>query len=175
MGVKSNFKQCAAVNVSYGVIGDKLVGPHIFLPQLTSNIYTKGLENELPEFLEGIPLHTHHQIYHQHDRAPNHSWKCAEIGQTVYPGRRRPFWTLVVNTVTLKTFDGNRTTYSNSLRMFSCPLLLFIHISESHSFVMVENWTHVDMTFLTQYEVKNLILKLWHKGTDSLYIHIYMV
>jgi hypothetical protein len=57
-GVESNFKERFAINVQYCVTGDKLVGPHIFLPWLIGNIYTKVLSNELPTLLEGIPLHT---------------------------------------------------------------------------------------------------------------------
>jgi len=43
-----------------------------------------------------------------------------------------------------------------------CVHLSFTHISKSRTFVTVVNLTQADMTFLTWYEARNLILKLLH-------------
>ena len=46
---------------------------------------------------------------------------------------------------------------------FRAHLSIFIHISKSRNFIRVVKRTHV---LLTLNEVRNLILKLWHKITD---------
>jgi hypothetical protein len=51
---------------------------------------------------------------------------------------------------------------------FRSHLSIFIQISKSRNFVNVVKRTHVDKVLLTCNEVRNLILKLWHKVTEHL-------
>ena len=44
------------MNVSFGVIGNRLIGPFLFENNLTGNTYEAFLRNELPGLLEDIPL-----------------------------------------------------------------------------------------------------------------------
>jgi len=70
--VESNYQHLFAVNVWCGVIGDQLTGPYIFLQRLTGHVYANLLQDELPEFLENVPLQTRRQTYYQHGEAPPH-------------------------------------------------------------------------------------------------------
>jgi len=47
---------------------------------------------------------------------------------------------------------------------------LFFRTAEYHVFVTAANRTHIDMTFLIRYEVRNRIQNLWHKVTGHLNI-----
>ena len=44
------------MNVWYGVLGNKLIGPFVFDNNLTGNTYEVFLRNELPGLLENIQL-----------------------------------------------------------------------------------------------------------------------
>ena len=55
-----------------GVIGDQLIGPYIFPQRLTGDINTRFLQDELPAFLQNVPLQTRRQMCYQHDGAPPH-------------------------------------------------------------------------------------------------------
>jgi hypothetical protein len=57
-------------------------------------IYTNVMEYELPVLLKDIHLHTDRQTKHQQTGAPANLSRRAKMGQTVYPGRRQPIWTL---------------------------------------------------------------------------------
>ena len=52
----TNFQRRLSVNVWYGVLGNKLIGPFVFDNNLTGNTYEAFLRNELPGLLEDIPL-----------------------------------------------------------------------------------------------------------------------
>jgi len=54
------------------VIGDQLIGPHIFPPIVASDIYFNFLQEELPAPLQSVTLQTRRQKYYQHDEAPPH-------------------------------------------------------------------------------------------------------
>ena len=60
------------MNVWCGVLGNKLFGPFVFDNNLTENAYEVFLRNDLPGFLEDIPLMIRSQMYFQHDGAPPH-------------------------------------------------------------------------------------------------------
>ena len=64
--VESNYQHRFYVNVWCGVIGDQLIGLHIFPQRLTGDIYANVLQDELPALLENFPLHSRRQIYYQH-------------------------------------------------------------------------------------------------------------
>jgi len=70
--VKSHYQHLFAINVWCDVIGDQLIGPHIFPQCLTGDIYTNVLQDELPALLENVPLQTRRQMYYQHDGVPPH-------------------------------------------------------------------------------------------------------
>ena len=72
----TNFQRRFSVNVWCGVLGNKLIGPFVFDNNLTGNTYEVFLRNELPGFLEDIPLIIMSQMYFQHDGAPPHSTWC---------------------------------------------------------------------------------------------------
>jgi hypothetical protein len=48
------------MNVWAGVVGDRLVGPHVLPRQLTGNHYLDFLSHELPKLLEDVPLAAEH-------------------------------------------------------------------------------------------------------------------
>ena len=60
------------MNVSCGVLGNKLIGPFVFDNTLTGNAFEVFLRNELPGLLEDIPLMIRSQMYFQHDGSPPH-------------------------------------------------------------------------------------------------------
>ena len=60
------------MNVWYGVLGNRLIGPFVFDKNVTGNTYEAFLRNELPGLLEDIPLMTRRQMYFQHDGALPH-------------------------------------------------------------------------------------------------------
>jgi len=59
----SNFQRRFTVNVSCGVLGNKLIGPFVIDNNLTGNAYEVFLWNELPGLLEDIPLMIRSQMY----------------------------------------------------------------------------------------------------------------
>jgi len=52
----THFQRRFSVNVWYGVLGNKLIGPFVFDNNLTGNTYEVFLRNELPGLLENIQL-----------------------------------------------------------------------------------------------------------------------
>ena len=56
----------------WGVLGNRLIGPFVFHSNLMGNAYEAFLRNELPGWLEDIPLMVGRQMYFQHDGAPPH-------------------------------------------------------------------------------------------------------
>lgn len=61
------------VNVWCGIMGDHLIGPHFFEGHLTGNRYLRFLQDELPPFLEHVPLLDRCRMWFQHDGAPPHA------------------------------------------------------------------------------------------------------
>ena len=68
----TKFQRIFSVNVWCGLLDNKLIGPFVFDNNLTGNTYEVFLRNELPGFLEDIPLMIRSQMYFQHDGAPPH-------------------------------------------------------------------------------------------------------
>ena len=60
------------MNIWCGVLGNWLIGPFVFHNNLAGNAYEAFLRNELPGWLEDIPLMVGRQMYFQHDGAPPH-------------------------------------------------------------------------------------------------------
>ena len=67
---KSQFK--FSVNVWAGMIGETLVGPHIFDENLNGRNYANFLSDTLPSFMEDVPLIDRRDMIFQHDGAPAH-------------------------------------------------------------------------------------------------------
>ncbi|KAJ4449249.1 hypothetical protein ANN_00646 [Periplaneta americana] len=61
-----------SLNMWAGIIGDRLVGPHVLVNRLTGQSYTNFLENTLPHVLEATPLINRQHIHFLHDGAPTH-------------------------------------------------------------------------------------------------------
>lgn len=60
------------VNVWCGIIGNKLIGPHIIEGSLNGPKYQDILENELPILLEDLSLEIRQNMWFQHDGCPAH-------------------------------------------------------------------------------------------------------
>lgn len=69
----SSFQTRFSLNVWLGVVGDQLIGPHVFQGPLTSATYLDFLEHHLPGLLDIIPVPKRAEIIYQHDGAPAHS------------------------------------------------------------------------------------------------------
>lgn len=61
------------VNVWAGIVGHRLIGPHIFDGNLNSAQYLDFLKNVLPVLLEDVDLATRRNLVFQQDGAPPHS------------------------------------------------------------------------------------------------------
>lgn len=61
-----------SVNVWAGILGERIIGPYFFGGSLTGAMYLNFLQNDLPELLENVPLHTRRNLWIQHDGAPPH-------------------------------------------------------------------------------------------------------
>jgi len=59
----THFQRGFSVNVWYGVLGNRLIGPFVFDNNLTGNTYEAFLRHELPGILEDIPLIIRSQMY----------------------------------------------------------------------------------------------------------------
>ncbi|KAJ4436304.1 hypothetical protein ANN_18935 [Periplaneta americana] len=71
-------KFCAVLlNMWAGIIGDRLVGPHVLVNRLTGQAYTNFLENTIPHILEDTPLINRQHIHFLHDGAPAHFSRTA--------------------------------------------------------------------------------------------------
>jgi hypothetical protein len=129
---------------------DCMVGSH---QQLTADIYTNCFEEMTCQFSSKPFLYTH--IVSCATNMKRHP-SIPKMGRTLYPGRRRPFLTLLLKH---SSTDASRTTSSTNVCVCFLPrLFLFFRIAEYHSFVTVANRAHIDMTFLIRYEVRNRIL-----------------
>lgn len=85
--VVKNFQHRFSVNVWCGIIGDQLIGPHIFEDRLNGDAYAKFLTDQLPLLLD-VPLATRQQLIFQHDGAPPHySGQVRQHLDQVFPER----------------------------------------------------------------------------------------
>jgi len=66
----TKFQRRFSLNMWFGLLGKRLIGPFVFDNNLTGNTYEVFLRNELPGLLEDIPLMIRSQMYFQHDGAP---------------------------------------------------------------------------------------------------------
>lgn len=77
-----------SVNVWCGILGDKIIGPHVFQGYLTGEIYLNFLRNDLLELLEDIPLDIRRTMWYQHDGCPAHfSLDVRNHLNNIYPNR----------------------------------------------------------------------------------------
>jgi hypothetical protein len=76
------------VNVWCGIIGNKLIGPHIIEGTLNGQMYRDILENELPTLLEDLSLEVRQNMWFQHDGCPAHySMVAREVLDRDFNGR----------------------------------------------------------------------------------------
>lgn len=71
---ETHFQQRFQVNVWAGVIGNKLIGPHVFEENLNGNVYHNFLRYTLDNLIEEaeVPLAVYPRMWFQHDGAPPH-------------------------------------------------------------------------------------------------------
>ncbi|KAJ4450352.1 hypothetical protein ANN_01773 [Periplaneta americana] len=74
------------LNMWAGIIGDRLVGPHVLVNRLTGQAYTNFLENTIPHVLEDTPLINRQHIHFLHDGAPAHFSRTARRYRTWIEG-----------------------------------------------------------------------------------------
>ncbi|KAJ4442849.1 hypothetical protein ANN_04442 [Periplaneta americana] len=75
--VPSHHQVRFSLNMWAGIIGDRLVGPHVLVNRLTGQAYTNFLENTIPHVLEDNPLINRQHIHFLHDGAPAHFSRTA--------------------------------------------------------------------------------------------------
>ena len=86
--VQSRHQQQFSINVWAGVVGDKLIGPHVLPGRLNGDGYRQFLENHLPSLLEDVPLDVRQRMWFLHDGAPPHfSLTARQFLNDIYPGR----------------------------------------------------------------------------------------
>ncbi|KAJ4442662.1 hypothetical protein ANN_04251 [Periplaneta americana] len=66
-----------SLNMWVGIIGDRLVGPHVLVNRLTGQVYTNFLENTIPHVLEDTPLINRQHIHFLHDGSLAHFSRTA--------------------------------------------------------------------------------------------------
>lgn len=70
--IQSRHQQRFSLNIWAGIVGDRLLGPHVLPNRLTGEEYERFLENNMPDFLDDVPLITRRQLHFMHDGAPPH-------------------------------------------------------------------------------------------------------
>lgn len=68
-----NFQVRFKVNVWAGILGGRLIGPHFFENNLNAQIYLNFLQNELPTYLQDVPLQERRDIWFHQDGAAPHN------------------------------------------------------------------------------------------------------
>jgi hypothetical protein len=68
-----NFQHVWGTNVWCGLVGGKLFGPYFYDGTLTGIRYLDFLSNQLPIFMEDIPLNIRAHLFFQQDGAPAHN------------------------------------------------------------------------------------------------------
>jgi hypothetical protein len=61
-----------------GIIGNRLIGPHVLPPHLNGEGYLNFLQNELSDLLDDVPLQVRRDMWYLHDRAPAHSARAVK-------------------------------------------------------------------------------------------------
>ncbi|KAJ4432395.1 hypothetical protein ANN_21014 [Periplaneta americana] len=84
--VPSHHQVRFSLNMWAGIIGDRLVGPHVLVNRLTGQANTNFLENTIPHVLEDTPFINRQHIHFLHDGAPAHFSRTARR----YVDRRFP-------------------------------------------------------------------------------------
>lgn len=67
------FQRKFHVNVWAGLVGGRLIGPHVLPPRLNGVRYLHFLENVLVDLLDDIPLDVRQNVWFLHDGAPPHN------------------------------------------------------------------------------------------------------
>ncbi|KAJ4437962.1 hypothetical protein ANN_13901 [Periplaneta americana] len=75
--VPSHHQVQFSLNMWAGIIGDRLVGPHVLVNRLTGQAYTNFLQNTIPHVLEDTPPINRQHIHFLHDGAPAHFSRTA--------------------------------------------------------------------------------------------------
>ena len=76
------------VNVWAGILGNKLIGPHILPNRLRGAEYLQFLQEDLPNLLNEVPIGMRRGMWYQHDGAPpNFSITVREYLDTQFPNR----------------------------------------------------------------------------------------
>lgn len=77
-----------SVNVWAGIVGRRLIGPHIFDGSLNGQMYLAFLREQLPVLLEAVPEEARNNLFYQHDGAPPHATIAVrEYLNQAYPER----------------------------------------------------------------------------------------
>ncbi|KAJ4448252.1 hypothetical protein ANN_10266 [Periplaneta americana] len=75
--VPSHHQVRFSLNMWAGIIGDRLVGPHVLVNRFTGQAYTNFLKNTIPHVLEDTPLINRQHIHFLYDGAPAHFSRTA--------------------------------------------------------------------------------------------------
>lgn len=70
--IKRGAQRRFSVNLWAGMVGEFLLGPYILPPRVNGRIYLTFLEEQLPEYLDDLPLGLRSRLWFQHDGAPIH-------------------------------------------------------------------------------------------------------
>ena len=63
------------LHVWVGIINGYIIGPHFFERTINGEMYLDFLRNDLPGYLEEIPLNVRQRMWFQHDGAPAHHYQ----------------------------------------------------------------------------------------------------
>ena len=84
----THFQRRFSLNVWYGMLGKRLIGPFVLDNNLTGNTYKAFLRNDLPVLSEDFPLMLRSQMYFQHDGAPlYYTNRVRELINELFPNR----------------------------------------------------------------------------------------
>ncbi|KAJ4439751.1 hypothetical protein ANN_07879 [Periplaneta americana] len=159
------------LNMWAGIIGDRLVGPHVLVNRFTGQAYTNFLENTIPSHvLEDTPLINRQHIHFLHDGAPAHFSRTARrYLDRRFPDRWIGQWDIEVRSLFKQEVDIlNIFCNDNDLRKekrsseFQC--------CEGHNSEMKYFRTHVVMNYFDCLHVRNTYLKLCPVFSKHLYI-----
>jgi hypothetical protein len=121
-------------SISAGIIGNRLIGPHVLPPHLNGEGYLNFLQNEQSDPLDDVPLQVRRDMWYLHDGAPAHSargvknWLDANL-ENWWIGRNGPvLWP--ARSPNLKPYDSvtmnNRKGNSNKCRLLTISTLAYI-------------------------------------------------
>ena len=82
------FQHRYSVNGWAGILGDHVIGPHIFPGHLTGETYSAFPDLTLLQLLEDLPLNIRRRMWYQHDGTPAHfSIAARQVLNDKYPNR----------------------------------------------------------------------------------------